>query len=594
MNVDNAVSAARQPASPVARILQPIRKRLIFAAVLAAVGAMLGLVPLAGMAEIARQTLGSADSRFSLWQIVMVSISCLVVGTALVFASEWLAHRADHCLTHHLRQAVVDKLSKVPMGWFTSRASGQVKQAMQDDMGTLHSLTAHFFTSVARAAGAVVISVGYLLALDWRLTLIAMLPFAGFFWFLKHAMKASDQNMTNLAEKMGAINSATVELIGSIGTVKAYTAAGHPHAGYAQAVDGFANAFVDFTRPLVAAMGHAHALIAPVTVLGIVLAAGMAMAHQGWITMVDVLPFVLVAPGLCAPLLLLHTLLHDLQGAQGAAQRLMVLLDTPVLPQMTDAQPQLPQGHGVRFEKVHYAYDGAHTVIHGVSFEMQPGTVTAIVGPSGAGKSTLARLLLRFFDPVEGGITLGGIDLRAMHSTQLYQQIGFVLQDIRLVHASIRENIALGRPDATQAEIEAAAHVAHIHERIVQLPRGYDSVIGEDAQLSGGEAQRLSIARAVLLDPPVLVLDEATAAADAGNEAHIQTALAQFTQHRTVLVIAHRLDTVMHADQILVLDGGTIVEQGTHLQLLDRQGLYARLWDQGGYATTQTAEGLPC
>ena len=318
-------------------------------------------------------------------------------------------------------------------------------------------------------------------------------------------------------------------------------------------------------------------MIAPVTVLGLVLAFGLLYAHLGWMAPLDVLPFALVAPGICAPMLLLHTLLHDLGGAAGAASACSAAANAHA-GRPAPGQQQQPDGQEIRFEDVSYAYGPEHQALSNLNFTLAPGTVTAVVGPSGAGKSTLARLLLRFFDPTSGRITLGGADLRQLDSTALYRHIGFVLQDVRLIHASVRDNIALGRPSASQAEIEDAARTANIHERILALPRGYDSVIGEDALLSGGERQRVSIARAVLLDPPVLVLDEATAAADAGNEVAIQDALSRFAQGRTLLVIAHRLDTVMHADRILVLDGGVIAEHGTHAQLLARQGRYARLW----------------
>lgn len=574
---------------PIAQTLQPIRAQLVLAALLSFAGAVLALAPLAGIAHIARLALAdggmvAADA----WRVIAPCLVCLFAGMALVSAGELVAHLADNRLTHGLRLSAMQRLARVPLGWFSERASGQVKQAMQDDVATLHELTAHFYTTVGRGAGTVAASAVYLVAMDWRMALVSALPFGIFFLVMRHAMQASGAHMPAFGAGLARINNAVVEFVHGIPVVKAFGASGRAHGSYREAVDGFTDAFLGFARPLVSARANANALIAPVAVLGVVLAFGTLFTALGWMAPVDVLPFALVAPGISAPLQLLSFNLHALNHATGAAQRVQALLRTPVLEQPAADQCRLPQGCEVRFEGVGHAYEAGHDVLKGMDFTLRPGTVTAVVGASGAGKSTLARLLLRFFDPNEGRITLGGVDLRQIETRQLYRHLAFVLQDVRLVHASVRENIALGRPSASAQEVEEAARAAHIHERILALPRGYDSVIGEDAQLSGGEQQRLSIARAVLLDAPVLVLDEPTAAADAESEAAIQEALSRLAAGRTLLVIAHRLDTVMHADQILVVEGGAIRERGRHAELLALGGRYARLWALGGYAPPPT------
>ena len=599
MNIQEKTTDKKGP-GPISKILQPIRGRLIIASVLAGLGTMLTLVPLAGIAHIAMIALNHPNesiltaltqTQSEIWNTAMISVVSLFAGLLILTIGEVIAHLADNHITHLLRLKATQRLGQVPLGWFTTRASGEVKQAMQDDIGTLHELTAHFFTTLGRTIGAILISVIYLFAMDWRLAIVAIIPFPLFFVVLGSAMKASEANMGEFVGGLTKINNAVVEFVNGIPVVKAFGISGQSSKSYTNAIQSFVTSFLSFTRPLVGAMASSNALVAPVTVLGIVLVAGTIFVQLGWMTAVEILPFAIVAPGISAPLLLLGFITHGLRNATGAAERVHALLETPMLSQATSSAKKIAKFPVIKVENLSYSYNDDKKVLSDINLSLLPGTVTAIVGSSGAGKSTLARLMLRFFDPTEGRITLDGVDLRQILTTELYKNIGFVLQEVRLIHASVRDNIALGRPNATQKEIEDAARAANIHDRILALPRGYDSVIGEDAQLSGGEQQRVSIARAILLDPPILVLDEATAAADAENEVAIQDALSKFAKGRTLLVIAHRLDTIMHADHIVVVENGGIVEQGNHAELLSNHQRYAHLWSLGGYAAMNTEEG---
>jgi ATP-binding cassette, subfamily B, bacterial IrtA/YbtP len=290
----------------------------------------------------------------------------------------------------------------------------------------------------------------------------------------------------------------------------------------------------------------------------------------------DLLPFLLLGLGLTAPVAALGHGLDDMQAARRAVGRIRDVLAVRPLPE--PAHPVAPQGHRVELRDVRFGYEPGHEVLRGIDLVLEPGTVTAIVGPSGSGKSTLVQLLPRFFDPDHGAVVLGGADLRDLGSGELYRTVSFVFQDVRLLRASVADNIALAVPHAGLDDVVRAARLACVHDRILELPRGYDTVIGDEAGLSGGEAQRISIARALLADAPVLVLDEATAFADPQTEQAVSRALATLEGDRTVLVIAHRLETVAGADTVVLLEDGAVVERGSPTELLAQGGRFAAFW----------------
>jgi ATP-binding cassette subfamily B protein len=565
------------PRAGLRELLAPVRGRLVLAVVLQAVGSLAGVVPFVAVAELGRVLLdpaGSDDSRA--WAVAGVGAGALVVRLACLMAASGLTHLADNDLALDLRRRLAAHLGRLPLGWFTERNSGRVRKAVQDDVNAMHHLVGHAFTDLTAAVVVPVASLAYLAWVDWRLALLTLVPVAGGLAAYASAMSGSRDKYATYDASLARLAAGSVEFAQGIAVVKTFGQAGRAHRRFVTAADDFARFFTAWVRGVFRASGTLELLMSPVFMLLWVLAAGTAFAAAGWLPPVDLLAFAVLTSGLTAPWLALGYSAESMRSAGQAAARIGELLATPVLPE--PEEPRAPEGSVVEVDDVSYSYDGRTTAVDGVSLTMAPGTVTALVGPSGSGKTTLARLLPRFFDVTAGAVRIGGVDVRDLGSDRLYGLVSFVFQDVQLLRASIRDNIALARPDAGAAEIEAAARAAQIHDRIVALPRGYDSVAGEDARLSGGEAQRVSIARALLADTPILVLDEATAFADPESEAAIQDALSALAAGRTLLVIAHRLSTIVQADQILVMDAGRVVERGRHPDLVATGGAYARAW----------------
>lgn len=567
---------------------RPVNRLIRLGVVFAAIGALVNLVPFIGLTELGRLLLADNADSATLWQWAALVVVALSLGWMASGVALWLTHLADHRLQSSLREAMVRKLGRVPLGWYTDTTSGAVRKVVQNDLEDLHHLVAHHAVEVTAAIVTPLAGLIWLATLNWRLALLAVLTLPIYALAYSLMMRGFGAKMQLLDKSMTRVSAAIVEFVHGIAVVKAFGQVGQAHRSYQQAVNQFSTQYAGWVKPLLRLEAFSSMALSVPVILLVSLSVGSLLLAQGWITPLQLFAETLVAVVIPQSLLVINQSLTAQRTALAAAERIEALLGVEELPRPKVCVP--PQGSDIRFEQVQFGYDPAHMILNGVDLHCPAGTVTALVGASGAGKSTLAKLVPRFHDVNAGRVCVGGVDVREIDPRQLYQHVGFVLQDAQLVHGTVADNLRLGCPEASDAEVEAAARAAQIHQRIQALPRGYQSVVGEDAIFSGGEAQRLSIARTLLADTPVLILDEATSHADPESEALIQDALSALARGRTVLVIAHRLASICGVDQIVVLDQGRVLESGRHDQLLQANGAYARLWRASANTTAPDLE----
>ena len=568
------------------RLLAPLKNKLIISGVLQALITLVQLAPFVLLVELARLLLSGADAD-RLWTLGLTAVGLLGTGTFLAAALTLWLHWIDANFARDLRTRLLTKMARLPLGWFTARGSGSIKQLVQDDTLSLHYLVTHAIPDAVAAVIAPIAVLVYLFVVDWRLALVLFIPVLTYLVLMSVMTIQSGQKIGQAqrwAERMSGEAGAYLE-----GQPVVRVFGGAASSSFRRRLDDYIGFLVAWQRPFTGKKSLMDLVTRPGTFLWLIAVVGTPMIVAGAMNPVDLLPFLLLGTTFGVRLLGIGYGLSGIRGGMLAARRIQSTLDEAELAVRTGESATAAPGDVV-FDNVTFGYRPGVPVIHDVSLTLKPGTVTALVGPSGSGKSTLAALLARFYDVADGAISVGGSDIRSLPADELYRRVGFVLQETQLVAGTVAENIALADPDASIERIHQAARDAQIHDRILRLPAGYDTPLGAASSLSGGEKQRLTIARAILADTPVLILDEATAFADPESEYLVQQALNRLTKDRTVLVIAHRLHTITHADQIVVLDAGRIVETGTHEQLLAAGGRYHQLWEMGRRDTVTAGE----
>ncbi len=551
---------------------------------LSAVNGLLSLVPFILLWLVVRMLLTAerdlADT--PLWDYALAAFIVSVTNVLLYFAALILSHLAAFRIETNMRRKAMQRLMRVPLGFFDTQNTGRMRKIIDEDSGQTHTFVAHLLPDVASCVVAPIGVIVLLFAVDWQLGTAAMIPLIGAIGIMGYMMNPKNNQFQRLyldaQEKMGA---EAVEYVRGIPVVKVFQQTVFSFKRFYDSIISYRDLVIKCTLVWHTPMSF-YILAINAFAFVLVPTAIILIGHGGDTTTIvaNVILYVVIAPLIASNVMKAMYLSQDLFMANEAVERLEQLTHIAPLSQHDD--PKRAEAYDIRFNNVSFRYEGAEKdAVSHINLTIPEGKTVALVGASGSGKTTIARLIPRFWDVRHGSVTIGGVDVRDMRKDELMRNVSFVFQNTRLFKTSLIENLRYGNPDATTEQINRAIDLSQSREIIDRLPQGLDTVIGaEGTYLSGGEQQRIVLARAILKDAPIVVLDEATAFADPENEQLIRKALAHLTQGKTVLMIAHRLTTVQDADSIVVVNDGEIVEQGTHEELLSEEKYYYRMWNE--------------
>lgn len=560
---------------------------MVIAIILSAVSSVINLYAFVCVYNVAKEIVQSLGNIHSLDQTYMVDMGWRAVfliltsfglyGMALLFS-----HITAFNTVAKLRIQIVRHIGNLPLGYHTTNPSGKQRKIIEKNSDNLETLIAH---QIPDFAGAIALPVAFLVFMfvyDWRLSLICLIPILVGFGILYYMLKDESEGFAKQYQKSAEdISNAVTEYVRGIAVVKVFRQTANSFQRYKAAVKEYGDYLLKYALSMQNTDSAYHAAINGIFFF--LIPGGIILFNAGSNpekTVLSFLFFAVLIPTVVTILARIMNSSSNLMISQASLDAIDQILREKPLPETKT--PQLPKGYDISLDHVSFSYeDAAGKALDDVSLDVPEGTITALVGESGGGKSTVANLIARFWDVDEGVIRVGGVDVREMDYKYWMEQVSIVFQDTNLFKMSIMENVAVFNPDASREDVLQALHLAQCDDILEKLPQGADTVIGtKGIYLSGGEMQRIALARAILKNAPVVLLDEATAFADAENEYLIQKALDELLRGKTVIMIAHRLSTIIHADQICVLERGKIVEKGTHRELMDLHGVYAGMYEE--------------